>query len=164
MIRITSDRALGLALELIDIIMGVRGLKPKRNFEYVPYEANLQIDGGAILESMGLENLLRDRVSDMDILDIPMEVDDKIPIIVGTRALEVRYYDVYLDDIARAFDDGEFVTIDTLRKKNILIGGNAINIKARGTFDKKLTIYANSYDFEALKMLLVTGCVIYRIK
>lgn len=164
MIRITSDRALGLALELIDIIMGVRGLKPKRNFEYVSYEADLQIDGAAILESMGLDNLLRDRVSDTDILDIPMEVDDKIPIIVGTRALEIRYYDVYLDDIARVFDDGEFVTIDTLRKKNILIGGNAINIKARGTFDKKLTIYANSYDFEALKMLLVTGCVIYRIK
>jgi len=64
---------------------------------------------------------------------------------------------VYLDTLCQHFEDGAEVTIDILKSLHIVKNGNVIHIKARGTLDRKLIIYAEYFDADALKMIMCTN-------
>ena len=70
---------------------------------------------------------------------------------------------VYLDTLCGNFNDGDEINIDVLKSLHIVQKGNVLRIKARGTLDKKFTIYAEYFDEDALKMLMCTNCTAIRI-
>ena len=70
---------------------------------------------------------------------------------------------VYLDTLCKHFENGDVITFDVLKAKNIVREGNVIRVKARGTLDKKFTIYAEEFDEKALKMLLSANCTPVRV-
>ena len=70
---------------------------------------------------------------------------------------------VYLDTLCNHFEDGEVVDIDTLKSKHVVTKGNVIHIKARGTMDRKLTIYAEYFDEDALQILLCLSCTVVKV-
>lgn len=159
-IKIKSDRGLKYFKELVDTMMEGREVKPKRRFETTDFTALLIPDGHAVLYTLGVTN---DHLVDiMDVSnipnDLPVDLVYHIPTINGDDIEGMKEENsIYLDTLCKHFNDGDIITLDILKKNNILTRGNMLRIKARGTLDKHFTIYADSFEANALAMLLCTG-------
>lgn len=159
-IKIKSDRGLKYFKELVDMMMEGREVKPKRRFETTDFTALLIPDGHAVLYTLGVTN---DHLVDiMDVSnipnDLPVDLVYYIPTINGDDIEGMKEENsIYLDTLCKHFNDGDIITLDILKKNNILTRGNMLRIKARGTLDKHFTIYADSFEANALAMLLCTG-------
>ena len=159
-IKIKSDRGLKYFKELVDMMMEGREVKPKRRFEATDFTALLIPDGHAVLYTLGVTN---DHLVDiMDVsnvpTDLPVDLVYHIPTINGDDIEGMKEENsIYLDTLCKHFNDGDIITLDILKKNNILTRGNMLRIKARGTLDKHFTIYADSFEANALAMLLCTG-------
>lgn len=159
-IKIKSDRGLKYFKELVDMMMEGREVKPKRRFETTDFTALLIPDGHAVLYTLGVTN---DHLVDiMDVSnipnDLPVDLVYHIPTINGDYIEGMKEENsIYLDTLCKHFNDGDIITLDILKKNNILTRGNMLRIKARGTLDKHFTIYADSFEANALAMLLCTG-------
>ncbi len=166
MIKVRSQRGLKYFKELVDMMMAVRGVKPKRGFEPTNYLPTLIPNGEAIMGSIGLStNYLYGLMNVKSIPDdMPDDLADYIPVIQGEEldGEEVKA-NVYLDTLCQHFEDGEEITIEVLKSLHIVTRGNVLNIKARGTLDRKLIIYAEYFDPDALKMLMCTNCTAVKI-
>ena len=66
--------------------------------------------------------------------------------------------EINLDTICENFEDGETVNLKALKDKR-LVSGNAGRIKvlARGVMTKRLTIYADKFSLQAVKMITLAG-------
>lgn len=159
-IKIKSDRGLKYFKELVDMMMEGREVKPKRRFETTDFTALLIPDGHAVLYTLGVTN---DHLVDiMDVSnipnDLPVDLVYHIPTVNGADIEGMKEENsIYLDTLCKHFNDGDIITLDILKKNNILTRGNMLRIKARGTLDKHFTIYADSFEANALAMLLCTG-------
>ena len=159
-IKVKSDRGLKYFKELVDMMMEGREVKPKRRFETTDFTALLIPDGHAVLYTLGVTN---DHLVDiMDVsnvpTDLPVDLVYHIPTINGDDIEGMKEENsIYLDTLCKHFNDGDIITLDILKKNNILTRGNMLRIKARGTLDKHFTIYADSFEANALAMLLCTG-------
>ena len=161
LVKIASKRGLKHFKELVDFMMSARQVKPKRNFEAVDYLPELIPNGEAILGSIGLgSDYIYDHINVKSVPgDIPNDLENIIPAIAGTALpqdpVEIS---IYLDTLCTYFEDGEVVTLEVLKERRVLRYGDVLKVKARGTLDRKLTIYADSYEPQALKMLMCTNC------
>lgn len=159
-IKIKSDRGLKYFKELVDMMMEGREVKPKRRYETTDFTALLIPDGHAVLYTLGVTN---DHLVDiMDVsnvpTDLPVDLVYHIPTVNGADIEGMKEENsIYLDTLCKHFNDGDIITLDILKKNNILTRGNMLRIKARGTLDKHFTIYADSFEANALAMLLCTG-------
>ncbi|MBO5867154.1 MAG: uL15 family ribosomal protein, partial [Clostridia bacterium] len=65
---------------------------------------------------------------------------------------------VNIDTLSQKFENGDVVTLDALKAKGI-VGKKetAINILARGTLDKVLTVEADAFSLDAIKMIVLVG-------
>ena len=65
---------------------------------------------------------------------------------------------INVDTISAAYEQGSIVDINSLKAKG-LIDANVCYIKVlgRGTIDKPLKIFANSFSLNAVKMIALTG-------
>ena len=166
MIKVRSPRSLKYFKELVDLMMANRGVKPKRNFEPTDYMPQLIPNGEAILASLGMSTYyLQDTMNVRGIPDeMPDDLEDFIPMIAGDPLEDEEVEaNVYLDTLCQHFEDGQEVTIDVLKSMHIVTRGNVLNVKARGTLDKKLIIYAEKFESDALKMLMCTNCTAVKI-
>ena len=66
--------------------------------------------------------------------------------------------EINLDTICNNFEDGETVTLEALKAKR-LVNKNAGRLKvlARGVMTKQLTIYADKFSLQAVKMITLAG-------
>lgn len=66
---------------------------------------------------------------------------------------------INIDTLSQFFDSGEVVTLDEIKKRVKGINKNTTYIKvlARGTLDKALTVEADSFSIQAVKMIVLTG-------
>lgn len=166
MIKVRSDRALKYCKELIDLMFANRLVKPKRNFEPTNFITQLIPNGEAILGNLGMETwYLQDT---MNVNGIPEEMPDDLieylPMIPG-EPLEEEEEEavVYLDTLCLHFEEGSVIQLDMLKSAHICQKGNILRVKARGTLDRKLIIYAEKFDEDALKMILCTNGTAIRI-
>ena len=82
---------------------------------------------------------------------------------VGKSAVEKsesagKLCEINLDTICENFEDGDTVTLEALKEKK-LISKNAGSVKvlARGVMTKKLTVYADKFSLQAVKMIALAG-------
>ncbi len=69
-------------------------------------------------------------------------------------------YAVNVDDISRNFANGDTVDLKSLKEKGLIPKrAQAVKILARGTLDKAITVYADDYSADAVKMIVLTGGV-----
>ena len=166
MIKVRSDRALKYCKELIDLMFANRLVKPKRNFEPTNFITQLIPNGEAILGNLGMETwYLQDT---MNVNGIPEEMPDDLidylPMIPGDPLEEEEEEAVvYLDTLCLHFEEGSVIQLDMLKSAHICQKGNILRVKARGTLDRKLIIYAEKFDDDALKMILCTNGTAIRI-
>lgn len=156
LVKVSSNRGYKYFTELVDYMMAARQVKPKKNFVTTDYFPDLIPNGEAILNSIGLgTDYLYDHINIKSIpADIPMDLENIIPVISGTPVEEDAVEaSIYIDTLCTYFDDNEVITLDILKARNVIKYGDLLRIKARGTLDKKLTIYADAFDAEALQMI-----------
>ncbi len=168
MMKVRSDRGLKYFKELVDYMFATRGVKPKRNYENVDYLPTLIPNGEAILATLGMSTYyLQNTMNAKGIPDeMPDNLEDYLPMIPGEplpEGEEEVEATVYLDTLCNHFEDGNEVTIDVLKSLHIVTRGNVLRIKARGTLDRKLIIYAEYFDEDALKMLMCTNCTAIKV-
>ena len=84
-----------------------------------------------------------------------IEIVEKAP---QEKAKGGKLCEVNLDTICDNFEDGETVTLKELKDKH-LVSRNAgkVKILARGVMTKKLTIYADKFSIQAVKMITLAG-------
>ena len=72
---------------------------------------------------------------------------------------------INLDTISANFGEGETVTLDALKQKNLIDKkASACKVLARGMLDKSLTIEATDFSLPAVKMIILTGGKVVKIK
>ena len=65
---------------------------------------------------------------------------------------------INLDTICDCFEDGDLVTLETLKEKKLISQkAGRVKILARGTMTKKLEIIADSFSLQAVKMITLAG-------
>lgn len=75
---------------------------------------------------------------------------------VGARA--GKKFAVNIDTLSQNFASGDVVTLDVLKQKGIVPKKEvAIKILARGTLDKVLTVEADAFSLDAIKMIVLVG-------
>lgn len=160
LIKVKSPRGLKYFKELVDMLMAKRAIKPKRNYVSVDYTKALIPNGEAIFAELGLnDDYLYDTIHVKNIpADLPDDLGSHLPITQGEKIEEeLVYASVYLDTLCNHYNDGDVVTMEDLKARHIITRGNALKVKARGTLDRKLVIYAEDFESDALKMLLCTN-------
>ncbi|MBE6645211.1 MAG: hypothetical protein E7612_07535, partial [Ruminococcaceae bacterium] len=86
-----------------------------------------------------------------------IEVVERIPDETEEQS-DGKFCEINLDTICENFEDGATVTLKDLKEKN-LVSKNAGRVKvlARGVMTKKLTIYADKFSLQAVKMIALAG-------
>ena len=88
------------------------------------------------------------------------EAEEHIEIIEETpgRERKGKFHAINLDTICDHFEDGETVTLDNLKAKKLAPQScGRLKVLARGTMNKKLTIEADSFSLQAVKMITLAG-------
>ena len=65
---------------------------------------------------------------------------------------------INLDTICDQFENGEVVTLDSLKAKRLAPqNAGRLKVLARGTMNKSLTIESDSFSIQAVKMITLAG-------
>lgn len=77
---------------------------------------------------------------------------------IERKSFSGKVCEVNLDTICNLFDDGETVSIDELKKRKIAPkSAERVKILARGVMTKRLTIIADKFSLQAVKMITLAG-------
>ena len=89
------------------------------------------------------------------------EAKTKIEIVEKTseeKSKSKKQVEINLDTICENFEDGDVVNLSALKAKHLISGSaGRIKILARGVMTKKLTIYADKFSLQAVKMITLAG-------
>ncbi len=70
---------------------------------------------------------------------------------------------INIDTLSSNFNSGDTVNLDALKEKGLIPKKtDYIKVLARGTLDKHLTVEANEYSADAIKMIVLTGGKVIR--
>ena len=165
MYRIKNDRRLKYGGELIDELMAQNGIAEIQHGEtdyaqMYPYETTEKLielklikeltDEEAQSGTMFKPSELRQSVS-------AQEVDALMQDEVAATLIESE--DGVADRTKQSFENGEVVTLDEIKKRVKGFNKNTTYLKvlARGTLDKSLTVEADGFSLQAVKMIVLTG-------
>ena len=180
MIKVSGPRKLKHALELIDILAGKLGLEKgeEKNDDYrLPFETTEALIAKDLIKELvskeDYEAFIRRRKS-MIIINIKHkdvvtaeEVDKIISDEVAAAVVVDEHHEfklggkkcvINIDTLSRCYNANELVNMKTLKQKGLLPkNAGYVKVLARGTLNKPLTVEANDYSIEAVKMILLTG-------
>ncbi len=160
--KIKNKLNLKRAKELVDILMTQKGIDKKKRYEEVDYRKDLNIDGLALLERMGLKDLYKENASLKDASRLPDEILNYIPIVYKDKPENEEVHNVYIDTALKYVDHE--ISFESLHKVNQLtLQEEVIHLKTREGLSKKIDVIVNSYDNDAAKLVIITGGTIKRI-
>ncbi len=174
--RIKNDRRLKYAKELIDNLMRENSLSAGLIAENTDYAAQYPYETTEALIERKLIKVLTDEeaqsgtmfkpadvrksvtVQEADSL-IKDEVAEQLVVKSGGVSDRTKTGIINIDTLSQNFGDGETVTLAEIKKRVKGFGGKVTYLKvlARGTLDKKLTVEADSFSLQAVKMIVLTG-------
>ncbi|MDE7373642.1 MAG: uL15 family ribosomal protein [Clostridia bacterium] len=173
--RIKSERRLKYTKELIAKMMQDNGLSQKPDFVPVNYAPLYPYDTTENLVERKLIKVLTDedaqsgevfkpsdirksvKAQDVDNIlqdEIAVELIEKLDGVSDRTKSGI----INIDTLSQNFKDGETVTIEEIRKR--IKGYNKvtyIKVLARGTLDKRLTVEADDFSLQAVKMIVLIG-------
>ncbi|MDE5565879.1 MAG: hypothetical protein K2I77_02725 [Anaeroplasmataceae bacterium] len=160
MIKVKTKRSLKEFKEIVDVMMIHRDIKQKAHYKPVDYQLELVPNGEAILNGLGFSSdYLVPSVSAKIIpSDMPSDLERFLPTKEGEPInSDETYTPVYLDTLCNYYNDDDVVTKESLIESSIIKSPTLIVIKSRGTLDKRLTIFADLFESDALKMIYITN-------
>lgn len=158
-IKLKSDRSLKFTKELVLNLINERRFREVKNFKEVDYLPLLIPNGEVIMQKLGLKDYyLYDDITLKNIpKDIPYSFEKYVPVYHKPKNEEKVYHTFYIDELCDIFDDYSVVSVETLQELDLMGNGNALRVKGRGKIDKKLIVFADEIDDEALRMIIHTN-------
>lgn len=175
--RIKNDRRLGYAKELIALVAANYGLEKggEHNEVYsdLPYEPNKP------LVERGLIKELKSKVQDQKVIEKYESIsaskadevmsDEKaeasIEEIMVNKHDEGRKEIINIDTLSEHYNNGDEVTLESLIEKKLVSSKTGhIKVLARGVLDKTLHVVANEYSLQAVKMIILVGGSVKKVK
>lgn len=178
--RVKNARRVKYALELIAALAEKFGLEKGEQQSinyYVPYEPTKPlVERGLIKELVSEEDYAefmrqysrkevdRNRRSFVSAKEVNAVITDEVAIalVEDKRENKVKASGkkdiINVDVLSENFDTNETVNLESLKRKG-LIGKNVVSVKvlARGVLTKSLTVEAQDFSIEAVKMIVLTG-------
>ncbi len=178
--RISNDRRCKYAKELIADVMAKHGFEKGEtpSVPVPPYETTealiqrgliREVEGGVAPEAPAKPVPAIETRHSVKAAEVDTILADEVA--AGMVEESGRFSDrtktgiINIDTLEQYFEDGETVTLDEIKKR--VSGYNKvtyIKVLARGTLDKKLTVEADDYSIEAVKMILLTGGKVLRTR
>lgn len=177
-IKIRSGRGFKYGVELIEQMMAQLGIERQEIYHpqdfHMPYETTQQlidrglikvitpeeeekIDAAFVMEN--LADFIRDEVSvaEADALFTDDVAKIAMKHVVREHSGTKKTY-INLDTICENFEDGAVVNLAALKEKKLIPADiGRIKILARGRMTKQMTIEADDFSMQAIKMIVLTG-------
>ena len=158
LIKINNKKSIETFKLVFDVLMMDKECKLKRGFEEFDYVKELLPSGEDIFNFLGVDVNIVDKIDNKSIpANLPDNIIDVLPTKDGEFYIEPYNAPIYLDTLRDHFTSDDIITRDKLLKLELIRKGTGIKIKARGVLDKPLTIFANDFDDDALKMICLTN-------
>ncbi len=167
MMPIKSRLASVKARELVAMLAEQLGLHKKRRFQNKDFSADLSAEGLTYVDRKGYGYLVKPSVTLADVTEIPDELSDRLSQVSKSQNKINRFIrtKVAVDVLAEKFQDGERVTIETVRTRGIgAPNANCLIVEDGETLDKKLTVYAEEFSPNAIKMIALCGGEVFKIE
>lgn len=169
--KVKSKRGCKYGIELIRDIMSELQIQINEGYEPTDFVAayppeNIEEKKDAIRymfkESVSVEEL--GELSDEEALELIEVVKNKQYTI--NKFMPINKYVVFVDDLDALYSAGETVTIGDLIEKEALPKEENIflEIRAKGSINKPLTVEAHSFDPAAIKMIILTDGKVIQYK
>lgn len=174
--RLKNDRRLRYSAELIERVMAENGLSKGLAAEECDYAVQFPFETTEALIERKLIKVLSDGEAQSGTRFMPAEMrrsvtvqeadslmDDEIAELLiqqsGGVSDRTKTGIINIDTLSKYFADGETVTLEEIKKRVPDFSGKVTYLKvlARGTLDKKLTVKADSFSLQAIKMIVLTG-------
>ena len=163
-LKIKSDRALKRALELIELVCLEKPLKKKRKYEETDFTKDLQVDGEAIFEKLGLLDEMTDNVNKeyidnfeanhMDDIDAIVQL---LPKINKVEPNEGETQNIYIDTVLDKIE-GDVINLDSLKKANLIsLSTNNICVKIHENLNKPITVECDEITSDAVVAVLAVN-------
>jgi len=168
--RLKNERRIKYSCELIEKVMQGREKAEQEEVDWAskyPYEETQPLVDRGLIKELTEEDaqsgdvfLPRDYVLASEVDDL-MQDEVAVALVEETEEIsdKTKTDIVNIDTLGKCFENGETATLEEMKKRIPAINRKATYIKvlARGTLDKKLTVIADSFSIEAVKMILLTG-------
>lgn len=172
--RIKNDRRCQCAKELIDVVASKLGLiKGEEEHEsyYLHYEENKSLIARGLIKELQVPvnkpvgEHASISVSEADEKMSDEEAEASIIEDVNSKKHEGKKGIINIDTIGEAFQDGDTVDIESLKEKK-LIPSNVgyVKVLARGSLNKKLNVSLQDYSLQAVKMIVLEGGTVSKVK
>lgn len=174
--RIKNERRLNYAKELIDLLMSEKAISKGReqNEDYhIPTEST------KALLAKGLIKEVKSKVQDKEVIkhyesisvskaDEEMSDEKAESYIEEMEVIRPRKGSkeiINIDTLSENYNNGDEVTLESLIKKGLVPATTGrIKVLARGVLDKKLDVIANDFSIPAIKMIVLVGGHVKKIK
>ena len=174
--RIKNDRRVKYAKELIDNVMRDNSLSAGLIAENVDYAAQYPYETTEALIERKLIKVLTDEEAQSGTMFKPADIRKSVTVQEADSLIKDEVAEllvekkggvsdrtktgiINIDTLSQHFEDGETVTLAEIKKRVKGFNGKVTYLKilARGTLDKKLTVEADSFSLQAVKMIILTG-------
>jgi len=174
--RIKNERRLGYAKELIDLLMSEKAISKGReqNEDYhIPSEST------KALLAKGLIKEVKSKVQDKEVIkhyesisvskaDEEMSDEKAESSLEEVEVIKPRKGSkeiINIDTLSENYNNGDEVTLESLIKKGLVPATTGhIKILARGVLDKKFDVIADDFSIPAIKMIVLVGGHVKKIK
>ena len=167
--RIKNDCRCEYAKELIDEVMkkvdASKGEEPNEDYRIAKESTRALLEKGLIKElktkvvdKKVVEHYESISVSRADELMSDDKAESSIETVENSKVREGKKDIINIDTLSNNFNNGDEVTLDALIEKGLVspkVG--YIKILARGELNKKLTVIADDFSIQAVKMIVLTG-------
>lgn len=163
---VRSKLAVKKAKELIAKIAEASQLEKKPRYKEKDFTEELSPEGMTLAERKGYGYLVRDAFTLEQAEALPDELAEQLADVYTEENKFMRFIktSVSLDDIVAQFDDGDVVTIDSIREGGIGVqNANYLIIEDGQLVNKKLKVYVDEITPNAVKMIALAGGEVYRI-
>ena len=113
-----------------------------------------------ITESISVEEA-KEKIEDEMLEQLVVKAND----LAKYKKAKKEKYIVNIDSISDKFNNGEVANLESLKARNLLPKKcNYFKVLARGVLDKKITVEANDFSKDAIKMILLTGGNVVKVQ
>ncbi len=174
--RIKNDRRCEYAKELIDLLMSEKGLtKGEEQSE----DYRIPTESTKALLAKGLIKEVKTRVQDKAVIEHYESISvSKADEVMSDDKAEASIEEVELnkhkegskeiinvDTLSEHYNNGDEVTLDSLIEKGLVPSKcGRVKVLARGELNKKLHVVANEYSLQAIKMIVLMGGSVKKVK
>ena len=128
------------------------------NLEESALESNNMAE--LITESISVEEA-KEKIEDEMLEQLVVKAND----LAKYKKAKKEKYIVNIDSISDKFNNGEVANLESLKARNLLPKKcNYFKVLARGVLDKKITVEANDFSKDAIKMILLTGGNVVKVQ